>query len=350
MTNNKLTKAFSGIILAILVIGLAGCSQETPQATLELTESPESTDGVTEESETLAVETSAPQSTVILTYSQEADQALVDFVSASLRSLTQTSGLSFETIENLSPEGITTSVAVVVGVGPNIDIAGWALSSPDTQFVAVNTTGTIPGENISVIGDPNFDANRTAFMAGYLAALISEDYKVSALLPSNIANTDGIAEAFVVGARFFCGICQPKYPPYNQFPQWETLPVENASSGFEGAVDLLVSSGTEILYLHGSLLSTEMLDYLAGYGLKVISDGSPDMPYASWAGTLEMDLTTGLNSIWADVASGTGGFQAPGSITLTEMNSELVSEGRYRLFEEMVADLENGLISIETSP
>ncbi len=350
MKNDKLRYGLLGVIVLILVIGLAACSQETSPTIPEMTEVPGSTDASTEEPETPVVETSISEATVILTSSSEADQGLVMSVSNALEALTQASGLKFETVENLTPESITTNVKVVVGIGEDLDIAGWALGSPNTQFIAVNMPGIDPSNNISVIGDPVLDENRTAFMAGYLAALISEDYKVSALIPSDIDTNEKIIDSFLVGARFFCGICQPKYPPYNQFPQWQTLPVENASSGFEGVVDLIASNGTEILFLHESLLSPEILDYLAGYGLVVISNGVQKYPYAYWAGTLETDLVTGLNTIWSNVVAGNGGFKVPGSLILTDMDAELISEGRYRLFEEMADDLENGMISIDPTP
>jgi hypothetical protein len=351
MKNNKPWNTIFVIMVLLSLIGLGACSQDVPQATIDETESPLLTETLTSEiTDIPTVETSIISPDVILTSSPESDQDVVIKIRSTLETLTRESGLSFELIENLTPEWMAQDTRVVVGVGPNLDLAGWASQFPGTQFIAVNQPGTVPGNNLSVIGDPMLDQTQAAFMAGYLAALISTDYKVAALIPADIENSEGLIDSFVVGARFFCGICQPKYPPYNRFPQWQTLPLENASSGFQSTVDLLAASGTEIIYVQEALLSPELLEYLSELGIKVVSDGTPDKIRNNWVGTLQIDLAAGLSNIWSDVAAGNGGYKIPSSITLTDMDSGLVSEGRYQMFNEMVADLNAGIISIEPSP
>ena len=67
-------------------------------------------------------------------------------------------------------------------------------------------------------------------------------------------------------------------------------------------------------------------------------------------GTLGLDTVPALKSIWLDVLAGSGGHQMPASITLLDTENGFLSEGRYRLFEEMVMEIETGQISIESTP
>ncbi len=351
MKRNILNKGSIGILSLILAVSLVACSQGTAQITLEDTESAVVTEAIPViTADQPATEISVSPSTVILATSPESDQGIVTTVQTTLDSLAQESGLAVKTTENLTPESLTADIKAVVGIGPGLDIAGWSAQFPGIQFVAIGVPGVAGSDNLSVIGDPAIDSERITFMAGYLAALISADYKTGGLFPSNIDRSNEMINSFVVGVRFFCGICQPKYPPYNSFPQWQTLPVENAANGFQTTVDVLVNSGVEILYIQGELLSPEILDYLSGVNIKIISDGHPESISDNWAGTLQLDPAPGLKNIWSNVVDGTGGRQEPASIVLTDLDAGLVSEGRYQMFEEMLSDLDAGIISVEPTP
>jgi hypothetical protein len=328
------------------VLIITGCGPVTPQVTPQPTETP-----IAATSTPMETSPALPdEPAVILVVGSEADEEALLSTRSALETLLAGSEYSFEVHDGLSSTLVTTNLRVVVGVGPGLDLAGLAAQNPSLQFIAVDNPDAAPSDNLSVVGDPVEDARRLAFMAGYLAALTSSDYKTGALIPGDLENSEDLAECFVIGARFFCGLCLPKYPPFNRFPQWETLPLENAPGGFEPAVDNMVNLGVENLYLHHSLLSPEIMTYLSEKGVKVISDGQPDVLRGNWMGTLIVDPAPGLTAIWSDVFSGTGGFKQPGSIRLVDLDAGLVSEGRYRLFEETLTDLEAGLISIEEVP
>lgn len=334
----------TAIIFVVLLI--TACESVTPQVTPQPTETPIASTSTPVEISPVLPEEPA----VILIVGAEADEDRLLSTRSALETLLAGSGYSYEVHDGFPSNLVTPNLRVVVGVGLGSDLAGFAAQNPSIQFIAVDTVGVTPTTNLSVVGDPVEEARRLAFMAGYLAALTSTDYKAGALIPGDEENSDDLAESFVIGARFFCGLCLPKYPPFNRFPQWDTLPLENAADGFEPAVDNLVNLGVENLYLHHSLLSPEILTYLSETGIRLISDGQPDVLRGNWMGTLIVNPGPGLMAIWSDVFSGTGGFKQPGSIQLEDLDAGWVSEGRYFLFEETLGDLEAGLISIEAAP
>jgi hypothetical protein len=201
-----------------------------------------------------------------------------------------------------------------------------------------------------VIGDLLNDARQQAFMAGYLSALISSDNKIAALIPEGNPSRDLLAESYVVGARFFCGLCQPIFPPYNAFPQWEALPSSLRDNEFRPTVNKYSNIGVDVVYVHGDLISPELLAYLDELDIKVVSDRAPDIQRSNWVGTITADPTPALEALWPDLFMAAPGKRMSSAIVLTDRETGLVSEGRYRLFETMVAEIQAGLVSVEITP
>ena len=70
----------------------------------------------------------------------------------------------------------------------------------------------------------------------------------------------------------------------------------------------------------------------------------------NWVGTITIDPSSVLVDLWPELMIGPVNVQVPAPIALIDMEAGLVSEGRIRLVEEMLADLEAGLISPRTTP
>lgn len=349
MKNNKLRPLLVLMLGITLVFGASACEPSI----LTETGVPEETKTVTPPetaTEVVPLPTSTPSpSTVILLSSLEADQFALSQVQSTLETLTSEAGFKLVFQEWTSFE-MMTNVPMVVSVGEDIDINSLALNYPDVSFVAVDNSNAAPSVNVSVIGDPLADPRNRAFMAGYLAALISDDYKVAALVPSETSTTDAVLESFVIGVRFFCGICQPKYPPYQSFPQWQAVSAENLAEQYQPIFDGFTNSGVDVLYIQGDLSTTSILTASTDYGINVVSDKRPEITVNNYAGTVLSDPAPVLTDLWQEILNGREGIQIPASITLADVNSALVSEGRYKAFMEMAANLKDGLISAEAVP
>ncbi len=335
---------FGILILGIaMVINLAACNGLIPGETgmPEVTATGLPTDLATEIFPvTTATQTKA---TVILMISRDADSFALTRIRASLEELVANSGLELVIQEGSSIE-MPNNVPVVVALGEGIDVNSMANNYTGVSFIAVDNDRVAPSDNVSVIGDPIVDQQRKAFMAGYLAALISEDYKVAALAPADANTTDLALESFVVGVRFFCGICLPKYPPYGTFPQWETLPVEVSADSFQPVLDNFENIGIEVFYIHGDLNSPTILTAIEDKDILVVSDRRPDINLNNYVGAILSDPAPVLESIWDNVLRGDNAFQSGALVALVDRNPTLVSDGRYLLFLEMVDDLQAGLV------
>lgn len=347
MTKRSRTKKLIQCIEIMLILALSACAPGSMTTTAPPTEAELATDApmVTE---TQAPTATASVPTAVLFYSADADPLALSQTQSSLTTLTEQNELALVISGEFQPEMLTSNVRVVVGVGPSLDLSGLASSNPDIRFVAVDDPNAVPRENLFVIGDPSTRQQRGAFMAGYLAAVISSDYKVGGLFSSEAGAE--MVNAFVIGAEYFCGICRPSYPPYNNFPTWDFLSPEASENGFQTVVDGFVNYGVEILFLQGQLVSPALLSYLSDVGIIVISDSPPDMARTHWVGTVQPDSGAALENIWADILNGASGVMIPASIILTDTEAGWVSEGRLRLFEGMVSDLDAGLVSIDYVP
>jgi hypothetical protein len=338
------------IIGLIILVGLTGCAPGTPEVETPISQTEVETvvPAATEAQETPPVVESPPKA--LLVTGDGVDPFVFNEIQILIETLTSNSGLSLDVLPGTSPEMVTPDVQVVIGVGANLDFSGFAASAPGVSFVAIGDPTATVMENLSVIGDPADETRQQAFMAGYLSALTASDSKVAAIISSDHPASDLLAESFVVGARFFCGICQPLYPPYNPFPQWELLPVVTTADGFRPLINTYGDMEVEVLYVHGDLVSPDLLVIIQDLGIKVVSDRTPDVIRDNWVGTITIDPIPALKALWPDVVAGMPGKQVPAAIRLTNRDPELLSDGRYRLFEEMAADIQAGLVSFERVP
>jgi hypothetical protein len=351
MTIKKLQYLFVLTFLLMALLGMAGCSHETPTGETPPTAETEAATQIAEETEPSPSPTPSPQQPVVmLAYGENADPWTVDRLQAILEELAAESSLGLVTQEGLSEASLPPEVQVLVGIGLGVDPGGLVGANPEVSFAFVDQAGVAPGGNLSVIGDPTIDQQHQSFMSGYLAALVSSDYKLAGLIPAEQPLTAVMTDAFVIGAEFFCGVCNPLYPPYQNFPQWELLSIETAENGFQAAVDTLILNGVEVLYVQGQLASPEMLTYLSDNSVKVVGDTAPDTIRNNWVGTVTPDPGPPLIDLWPDLLAGVGGVQHPSAITLRDTGAGLISEGRLRLFEEMADKLEAGLVSPEAAP
>lgn len=350
MTNRVFLKKIGVFLLLLAALSFSGCATQTEitpaqtEVVLEETLTPQADDTAVLPTPTQAADV------VLFAADPKADPFMASQTRAALEGLIVDGEQMLVVATSITPEEVTEYVKVVVGVGPELDLASLAAAAPQTHFVAVDHPEVMPSANLSVIGDPLVDQQHQSFLAGYLAALVSSDYKVAALIPSDSQQSNLMLDAFLIGSRFFCGICKPLYPPYNSFPEWETLPVESAADGFQPVVDGLVAYGVEVLYLQGELHSTQILTYLGDAGIKVVSDRSPDVGRNNWVGTVTADPGPALTSLWPDLMAGAEGTRKPSSLVLIDTEAGLVSDGRMRVFDQMLADLQAGLVLPQSVP
>ena len=233
----------------------------------------------------------------------------------------------------------------MVVLPPDPGLADLAKNSPKIQFVAIGIPGLQPSANLSLIGPQGFQPDQQAFMAGYLAAIITDDWRVGLLTlagnPTSLVEED----AFTNGVRFFCGLCRPAHPPYVAYPQVSELTSTGDSTGWQSSVDGLIQNGVTTVYISPEISSSDLLTYLIKSNVDLIGGQTPpNTVLPLWIATILPDPTSALSQLWPDLIAGKGGVQVPMPIKLTDTSSGLLNPARQRLVNTTLDDLVNGFI------
>ena len=331
------------LVLAACTPGVAETETPTPETEIEAPATEEPQIEATEEDP-------VGPPTALFVSDSGFDLAIISRLENRLETLSAESGLELVVLDTISPEAIATEVQVVIGVGASHDLNALAAEFPGVQFLVIGDPGASVAGNLSIIGDSSRDINQKAFIAGYATALISVDYKIAGLIPADIPDPELLGRSFVIGGRYYCGICQPLFPPYNAFPQWETMTAEPGQDGFRPVINRLENIGVDVVYVHGDLATADLLDYLEEMGINVVSNRHPDRIRNNWVGTVSIDPLPALEVVWSDLVAGNPGVQIPGMIRVLDTENGLLSAGRLRFLEEVAEELQAGMISFENVP
>jgi hypothetical protein len=102
--------------------------------------------------------------------------------------LAQSAGYRFQVLNSLVPAELEPGLKIVIALPPDPGIAALAAAAPDVQFLAINIPGLMAGGNVSVLGG-GAQGDVAAFLAGYTAAMLTDDYRIGMILPKDNPGT-----------------------------------------------------------------------------------------------------------------------------------------------------------------
>jgi basic membrane lipoprotein Med (substrate-binding protein (PBP1-ABC) superfamily) len=234
---------------------------------------------------------------------------------------------------------------VVIALPPDPGIAALAASAPQVQFLAINIPGLTAGGNISVLGD-NSQSDIAGFLAGYTAAMITDDYRIGMLMPKDNADAVRSLNAFFTGMKYYCGICRQMFFYAWTYPQYLEISAEEDPANYDAYADILMLQykvGT--IYLHSEIATPDLMTYIGTTGVYMIGTVSPEQRPAGWVMTIKPDVIKGIENAWPGLISGQGGIVVQSPLGLADVDSNLLSPGKQRLVEQTLNDLQAGLIN-----
>ena len=331
------------ILLSIL---LAACSASltppTPQATLapEASFTPEPTHTPT-----------PPPGKAVLLAPDGTDPALLARVQALLQEQAAPVGLMSETVTALEPATLTAEVKLVVALARPANLNDLIAAAPQAQFMVLSSDALEPSTNLTVI---RLQAEHQAFVAGYLATLISNDWRSGGLIP---AETPALLDAFANGGRYFCGVCAPGWPLGATFPlaNGAAAPADGAAWAALAA-DFFDNGKVESFYLSAQASRPEVYGYLAGraqFETPVMVVGALPPPpelRAQWAATVSLDPFEALSQALPEVLAGKSAGSLSVPVSLSDVNPDLLSPGRLEMVKTIMAELAAGRIEPLTVP
>jgi hypothetical protein len=342
------------ILILVLLFTLAACrtsqSVSTPEASPTVQPPAESLAApqvVTEP----AVATSTPipssaQVVLIAPPGSDPDQAAA--LQKALSELATQDGLTFEMVTDLAGLQFSPETRLVVSLPPDPGIANLAAANPQAQFMAVGIPDVPVADNLSRIGSGGERPDQQGFLAGYLAAVITQDWRVGVISQPDSPAGKAARNGFANGVTFYCGLCRPAYPPFIQYPILVDLPV---GSDPRLAVDSLVNNAVKTVYLFPGVEDPSLLDLLAQAGLQVIGSGTPQPQIADqWVAGISTDEMGAVRQVWPGLLAGEGGLDLSTPLALVERNSALFSIGRQRLVDKILTDLLAGFVDSGVDP
>ena len=260
--------------------------------------------------------------------------------------LTQTSGLRFQVRNTLTAADMTEpGLKVVISLPPDPGIAALAAAAPQVQFLAINIPEVAAGGNISVLGS-NSQTDVAGFLAGYTAALITNDYRIGMMMPKDNPDAVRALNAFATGMKFYCGDCRPFYFYAWTYPQFVEIPAEEDKSHYNAFADILILQykvGT--IFLHPDIATTDVQNYIGTTGVYMIGTKTPEQRPAGWVMSIQPDIPKAIQNAWPGLIIGQGGITVQSPLGLSDIDENILTPGKQRLVEQTLNDLQAGLIS-----
>jgi len=259
--------------------------------------------------------------------------------------LTQTSGMRFQVRNTLTPADLEPGLQIVIALAPDPGIAALAAAAPNVQFLAINIPEIAPGGNISVLGG-NSQSDLAAFLAGYTAALITDDYRIGMMLPKDNADAIRAFNAYASGMTFYCGTCRPFYYLPWSFPQYIDIPADEDVTHYNAFSDILIlQKKVRTIYLYPDIATEDLMTYIGTTGTLMIGTKTPEQLPAGWVMTIQPDVVKAIQNAWPQLIGGQGGVTIQSPLGLSDIDPSLLSPGKRRLVEQMLQDLQAGYVS-----
>jgi len=291
--------------------------------------------------------TSLPPVGVLLA-SPDADPEMVDALQDSLSQSIPEAGLRFQVHPSLNIETVVTEdIDWVIALSPAPGLGNLIASLPDVRFLAVGVKGLESAPNLSVIGAGGERLDQQGFIAGYMAALITPDWRVGIISIADSEAGQLARRSFITGAKFYCGFCSPTYPPFFEYPLYSQLNASADAAEWQAAADFLIQRGVSTVYVMPGAGDQTLLGYLTQSDVNIIGgEIPPENVLESWVATLGFSNLEAFYPFWPEFIDGVDGQSISVSLGLSNVNPSLLSPGKQRLVEEMLVDVQAGYIEL----
>lgn len=267
--------------------------------------------------------------------------------------LAQASGMRFQVRNSMTPEELSEpGLQIVIAFPPDPGIAALAAAAPNVQFLAINIPGVAAGGNISALGDST-QSDFPAFLAGYTAAMITDEYHIGMIMPKDDPDAQRAAAAFRNGMVYYCGLCRVIYFPafclvenlQSCYPQFIDIPSNEDPTRYGPYADyLILQRDVETIFVHPGVAEPDLLTYIGTTGVSLIGTFTPEERPGGWVMTIQPDVIKAIQNAWPQLMAGEGGLAVQSPLGLSDIDPTLLPPGKQRLVQETLDLLQNGLI------
>lgn len=332
----KIRSYFLLLFSLIFTIGLAACGAqngaETPLPPTDSAAPPVPTD-------TAFIPTDTPEAlgiVVLLTPAQGWGENY-----SAVESAVISLGLTLDVRQELTVESAPTNLQMVVMFGAPGNVNDLTAGLPGVKFVGVGGSDWPGTGNMYVIGLDAANSPIQAFMAGYIAAVQSEEYRIG-IISVNDSAGQIYRDAFLNGVIYFCGTCTPFYPPFELYPVYSEVPAGADQPSLEAAAQNLLARGVTMVHIAPQLQSETIYQYLAQNGVLLVGTSAPPAGLeGNWVASVIDNGGISLENAIRSLLTGEQASVVPSSL---EISFTGVSQARLDHFYEILGRLESGEI------
>jgi hypothetical protein len=332
--------------LTCLSILLSACGSVIHTATPTLTATPSQTATVTPTS-TITPTPTSPAPVAVLLAAPEADMTLVRSLQTGLNDSITAAGVRWQLRQQLTTHDLLPQLRLVVVVAPDPGLAQLVASASDTQFLAIGISGLEAAPNLTSIGAAGDRPDQQGFIAGVIAAMLSNDWRVGVISQSDTVEGRSARTGFLNGVTYFCGLCRPAHPPFYEYPLYIELASTASGVEWQAAANYMVDHDALTVYVSPGAGDAAMLSILAQGGIHIISSGEPPQTASeNWVVSLTTDPFALIQEEVIGLLSGSiqGGSTLTVPIQFTNINPNLLTPGKQNLAEQVLSDLQEGYI------
>ena len=332
-------------LAACLILVLAACGTVIPTASPTLTFTPQPSATATQIPTSTA--TITPQAPVaVLLAGPQADQAWVNTLQTSLNDSVVAAGLRWQVRQQLLVSDLGPEIRLVVAASPDRGLTDLVAAAPGTQFLALGDPGLEPAPNLTIL-DETQHLEQQGFIAGYIAAMLSDDWRVGVISLSDTIAGKSARTGFLNGVVYFCGLCRPAHPPFYEYPLYIELPSTATSPEWQEAANYMVDHYVQTVYVYPGDVDKTMLTILADAKINIISSGVlPKDTISTGVVSLTTDALPLIQNQVTGLLNGSlaGGQTLALPIQFTQINSTVFTPGKQRLAQQVLSDLQAGFI------
>jgi hypothetical protein len=281
----------------------------------------------------------------ILVLPADMDKATSDLYQKTVYDLAQQSSFRFQVRNTLTSTDLTDpTLKIVIVLPPDPGIVALAPTAPGIQFLAVNIPNLTAGANLSVLaGDSQVEL--PAFLAGYVAAMLVEEYHIGMIIPKDNVDAQRAYNAFVNGRTYYCGLCRTFYIDPIGYPQYIEIPADEKPASYGAYANVMINDrNVDALYVYPSLADADFLSYVGTQGVLLIGTSMPEPRPGGWVMTIRPDTIKAIQTAWPDLVAGRGGINVQSPLGLADVDPNLLTPGKLRLAQETLDSLLAGRI------
>jgi hypothetical protein len=294
---------------------------------------------------------------VILILPADMSQKASDGYQTLVYNLAQENGMRFQVRNTLTVDDLQAelpSLKIVIALPPDPGLAVLAAAAPGVQFLSLDIAGVLAGANISTIGGADQAVDKQAFLAGYITAMLASEWRTGLLTVRDTPDGDATWTAFENGYHYYCGYCRNPgsfSPPFNDYPIVYRIPTDTPENEYTGWAAGLLDNFVKAAYVFSPVATPDVLSYLADYGILLVGQDSPsDDIRSNWIASIQPDVIPAILDIFPQLLAGNGGQVVPTPLFLTDINDNLLTEGKLRMVQEVLDGLQDGTIGTGVVP